>query len=75
MVSAWISEARITATSTGFESSTSLHDQQRGYHFRGELALDRLIEGETRQLVPSWWPQRDSTTMQVRSNLSSKAWL
>ena len=23
-------------------------------------ALDRLIEGEARQLVPSWWPQRDS---------------
>jgi DNA invertase Pin-like site-specific DNA recombinase len=39
---------------------TPLHDQQRGYHFRGALALDRLIEGEARQLVPSWWPQRDS---------------
>jgi len=39
---------------------TPLHDQQRGYRFRGALALDRLIEGEARQLVPSWWPQRDS---------------
>jgi len=38
---------------------TPLHDQQRGYRFQGALALDRLIEGEARQLVPSWWPQRD----------------
>jgi hypothetical protein len=39
---------------------TPLHEQQRGYRFRGARALDRLIEGEARQLVPSWWPQRDS---------------
>jgi hypothetical protein len=38
---------------------TPLYDQQRGYRFRGALALDRLIVGEARQLVPSWWPQRD----------------
>ena len=39
---------------------TPLHDQKRGYHFRGALALDRLIEGEAHELVPSWWPQRES---------------
>ncbi len=37
---------------------TPLHDQQRGYRFRGALALDRLIEGEASSR-PSWWPQRD----------------
>jgi len=46
---------------TGKIEMTPLHDQQRGYRFRGALALDRLIEGEARQLVPSWWPQRDVT--------------
>jgi hypothetical protein len=46
---------------------TPLHDQQRGYRFRGALALDRLIEGEARQLVPSWWPQRVYTRTSVPS--------
>jgi hypothetical protein len=34
----------------------------RGYRFQGALALDRLIEREARQLVPSWWPQREAHT-------------
>ncbi len=47
----------LTKLLTGKIEMTPVHDQQGGYHFRGALALDRLIEGETHQLVSRWWPQ------------------
>jgi Arc/MetJ family transcription regulator len=32
----------------------------RGYRFKGELTIERLLSGEALELVSSWWPQREA---------------
>ncbi len=45
------------------------HDRRRGYRFRGGLAIDGLLQGEAVELVPSWWPQRDSNPCLSRDHV------